>query len=161
MKLNWKYFSNTQDELDLIINREKMLNHNDYPKEKVIALLVELGELLNEKPETFKYWKNKRGHQAKALVEYVDGIHFLLSYGNTIKFDFSNYEYKRPKELDQRDLILGLFNIFSMLHKTKDIETALNHFLFLGEKFNFTSEQIKFAYLDKVEVNRERAENGY
>ena len=159
--MNWNELSNIQADLDLKINLEKQLNHSTYIREKAIALCVELGELMNERPFIFKYWSNKFGDREKALTEYVDGIHFIVSYGNSKEFDFTSYEYKRPKECDQRDLILGLFNMFATLPYNNDIETVLNHYWFLGEKLNFTPEEIKQAYLEKVEVNKERQANGY
>lgn len=162
MKLNWRMLSASQAELDLHIGLEKQLLHADFLKEKAIALCVELGELLNEREEIFKYWKTYRKPvRQKALIEYVDVLHFLLSYGNAIKFDFSNYEYKQPKEIDKRDLILGLFAMFGSLQYTNQFEDALNHYLFLAEKLNFTSEEIKQRYILKNSENHRRQEVGY
>src|SRR5699024_2444189 len=129
--------------------------------EKAIALCVELGELLNERPFIFKYWSNKIGDRDKALTEYVDTLHFILSYGNAINFDFSIYEYVRPRETDQRDLILGLFSMFATMHLYKSYEVILNYFLLLAEKLNFTFEEIEQEYYAKNKINHERQENAY
>lgn len=153
--------SQDQAELDLHINAEKQINHNKYLKEKSIALCVELGELLNERPEMFKYWSNKRGDKDKALMEYVDGIHFLLSFGNSTKFDFKKYKYKRPETVDQRDVVLGLFSMLASLTFVNQFEKALTYYLYLAEVMRFTKEDIKAAYYDKVEINYARQENGY
>lgn len=162
MNLNLNKLSPIQDKLDLTISKEKQINHVDYLKEKSIALCVELGELMNEREFIFKYWKTHNGgDRSKALKEYVDGIHFLLSYGNAIKFDFTSYVYKRPKEIDQRDIILGLFSIFSNLPYIKQFEEALTYYLMLGENLNFTAEEVEQAYLEKNKVNYERQETGY
>src|SRR5690625_4464227 len=112
MNLNFIKLSKAQADLDKHISEEKDIKHADFIKEKAIALCVEFGEMLNERPFIFKYWSVKTGDRANALQEYVDGLHFLLSYGNAIEFDFSKYEYRRPEEMDQRDLILGLFSLF-------------------------------------------------
>ena len=49
--------------------------------EKVLALLVELGELANE-TRCFKFWSFKPASEKKVILEeFVDGIHFLLSLG--------------------------------------------------------------------------------
>lgn len=161
MNLNWVKLSKAQADLDSHIMKEKQIEHKDVLREKAIALCVELGELLNERPFIFKYWSQKKGSRAEALLEYVDGVHFLLSYGNAIGFDFSSYEYKRPKEMDQRDLILGLFSLFGNLPYIKQFEEALTYYLFFGEKLNFTKEEIETAYYAKNEVNHERQEVGY
>lgn len=160
--MNLAKLSKLQAELDLQINLEKQINHTEYLKEKVIALCVELGELLNERPETFKYWKTyEKPNREKALIEYVDGIHFLLSYGNSVGYDFSSYEYKAPKVPDQRDLILGLFSMFATLPYINQFEKVLNHYILLADKFNFTHEEIEGAYYKKNEINIARQENGY
>ena len=165
--MNLNKLSKPQAELDLQINLERQIDHTEYLKEKAIALCVELGELLNEREFIFKYWKTHNGgDRNKALTEYVDGIHFLLSYGNSIKFDFSTYEYKKPKEIDQRDLILGLFNMlgalpFYNIGFNKVFEDTLTHYLMLSEKLNFTFEEIEEAYFKKNGINHSRVENGY
>ena len=161
MNLNFIKLSKAQADLDKHISLEKQIEHKNYLKEKAIALCVEFGEMLNERPFIFKYWSTKFGNRKKALVEYVDGIHFLLSYGNAIEFDFSKYEYRRPEEMDQRDLILGLFALFGNLPYIPQFEEALTYYLFLGEKLNFTEEEIETAYYAKNEVNHERQETGY
>lgn len=167
--MNLNKLSKPQAELDLQINLERQIDHTEYLKEKAIALCVELGELMNEREFIFKYWKTHNGgDREKAITEYVDGIHFLLSYGNSIKFDFEKFEYKQPNVLDQRDLILGLFNMLGALpfHKLKltseiVFRDTLNHYLLLAEKLNFTFEEIEEAYFKKNGINHSRVENGY
>ena len=161
MHLDFIKLSKAQADLDKHISEEKDIKHADFIKEKAIALCVEFGELLNERPFIFKYWSNKTGDRQKAIVEYVDGLHFLLSYGNAIEFDFSKYEYRRPKEMDQRDIILGLFSIFSNLPYIKQFEDALTYYLMLGENLNFTAEEIETAYHEKNRINHKRQDNSY
>ena len=153
--------SDLQAELDIHISLEKQVIHKNHIKEKAIALCVELGELLNERPMIFKYWSTKTGDRDKALTEYVDMLHFLLSYGNAIKFDFSTYKYKAPNVPDQRDLILGLFSMFATLPYIGQFEKVLNHYLLLADKLNFTQAEIETAYLVKNEINYARQNNGY
>ena len=159
--MNLNKLSKEQAELDNHISLEKQVIHKNHIKEKAIALCVELGELLNERPFIFKYWSNKIGDRDKALTEYVDKLHFLLSYGNAINFDFSLYEYKKPNVPDQRDLILGLFSMFATLPYIGQLEKVLNHFLLLAEKLNFTFEEIEQEYYAKNKINHERQENAY
>ena len=75
-----------QAELDCRINNEHPLQEGeDRLAKKILALQVELGELANELPEVFKFWSNKKNNRKKALEEFCDALHFLLSIGLLIK----------------------------------------------------------------------------
>lgn len=130
----------------------------NYKLERIIALQVEFNELLNELPFLFKYWSNKEMDKDKALEEYVDNIHFLLSIGNDL--GITKYEYDRPDVHDMRKLVLGINNMISRLNKSVFKELA-DHYLLLAEKLGFTWEEIEQAYFEKNEANYERQENGY
>ena len=77
--MNLERLLEMQRKLDLHIEkkhpREKFENRLN---KKIIAFLVEVSEMLNEKRTIFKFWSNKGDDNEKALVEYIDGIHFLL-----------------------------------------------------------------------------------
>lgn len=156
--INYNKLSSIQAELDNHIGLEKQLKTSDYTLEKTVALSVELGELLNETPSLFKYWSIKPNQREKALTEFIDGLHFLLSLANDYKIE--NYEYTKPYDCDIRKLVLGIFNMISHLPATKNIKGLLDHYLLLGEKLNFTAEDIESAYLDKNNINHARAESG-
>ena len=93
--------SNMQQYLDLSIYKEKGIT--EYPKKEVmVALIVELGELMNEFPTKFKYWKDTaKDNYQKGLVEYVDCLHFALSLTNYMTSEdiekFSNF-IDEPRE---------------------------------------------------------------
>jgi len=158
-----------QKELDDYIGKSKDVNMEDHKLDRVEALSVEYHELLNE-IRFFKYWSNKTMDREKALVEYVDTLHFLLSIGNDLKIP--KYKYEEPKVMDMRKLRLGIINMISRLANLtytdffKEKEWAeyrelLNHFLLLGEKLRFTEEEVLESYELKHEVNYARQENGY
>lgn len=159
--MNLNKLSTLQAELDNHISMEKIVDHKDFMLEKAMAACVELGELLNERPFIFKYWSRKEGDRDKALTEYVDVLHFLISYGNASGFDFKSYEYNKPDVHDQRVLILGLFVMFGSLPQLNQFEDALNHFLLLAEKLQFSFEEIEQAYSEKNKENHIRQENNY
>jgi dimeric dUTPase (all-alpha-NTP-PPase superfamily) len=71
-----------QSELDSHIENEHPRQEGtSRHHEKVLALLVELGELANE-TRCFKFWSHKpASEKAVVLEEFSDGIHFLLSIG--------------------------------------------------------------------------------
>ena len=153
-----------QKVLDNNIFKEKGIKH--YPKENMqVALFVELGELLNELPTLFKHWKSSaEDNREKALVEFVDCLHFCLSLTNYFKkdfeddfswypegYDYNSYEVKSSSELS-----------ISMLFKKMVYFDGNLHYLFaLGVKLGFTWEEIYTAYKNKNAINYERLRSDY
>jgi dimeric dUTPase (all-alpha-NTP-PPase superfamily) len=137
---------------------------------KILALQVELGELANELPEVFKYWSNKKNNYEKALKEYVDGLHFILSIGLEIRF-----VNKSMNCFYGRDLVKAFNTTFYLVSKFCEFyirygkgcglsdmyEEVLWYFLGLGKALGFTWEQIEEAYMKKNAVNHQRQESGY
>ncbi len=86
--MDWNQLLNMQNELDRHIESEHGLQNADLVDKKILALLVELGELANE-TRCFKFWSKKApSEQEVILEEYVDGIHFILSLGIEIGIQF-------------------------------------------------------------------------
>ncbi len=165
--MNLQKLFETQAELDKKIVEEKGLQGQDLLDMKILALQVELGELANELPEVFKFWSNKQNDYEKALKEYVDGLHFILSIGNEICAE----QYKPKKLISFNDNITNQFNsIFKLIGEWDKVillidrnnyYVVFNNFLHLGEMLGFTWEQIESAYYEKNEVNHARQANGY
>ena len=83
-----------QKELDDRIAKEHDLQPKKLLKEKMLALLVEIGELANE-TRCFKYWSNKPASEREVILEeYVDGLHFILSIGIDLGIDKNFLFYK-------------------------------------------------------------------
>ena len=81
-----------QKALDQHIEEKHELQQEDLFNRKVLALLVEVGELANE-TRCFKFWSVKpSSEKSVVLEEFVDGIHFILSLG--IECGFQNIEYQ-------------------------------------------------------------------
>src|SRR5699024_7253229 len=80
--MNLQPLFETQAKLDKRIVEKKGLQGKDLLDKKILSLQVELGELANELPEVFKFWSNKKNNYKKALEEYCDCLHFILSIGN-------------------------------------------------------------------------------
>src|SRR3954453_14525850 len=90
-----------QDALDRHIEEKHGLENTNLIEKKILALLVEVGELANE-TRCFKFWSLKGPSEREIiLAEYVDGIHFILSLANDYGFQLSV-----PEEFsfEQRDL---------------------------------------------------------
>lgn len=150
-----------QKTLDERIVNEKGLEGKDLLPEKILALQVELSELANELPESFKYWSNKKNNYQKALVEYCDCLHFILSIGN----DLGMQDVRGNKV--SRDTLIHQFSelqLFSMgLRERSRIDYLMLIALFIGlaEMLGFTWEQIEKAYFEKNAVNHVRQDTGY
>jgi len=161
------------DQLKEMLEMQKMLDASifakhgikSYPYENMrIALFVELGELLNELPTKFKHWKaSAADNRVKALVEYVDCLHFALSIHNYyhVKIDTDqfeqmhnyNYAFKQTNEY---------YTIYELLEKIASSKVITLHYvLALGYKLGFTWEEIYNAYKEKNKVNYERLKSGY
>ncbi len=139
-----------------------ILNGVEYPADKIrIALFVELGELMNELPTYFKYWKKTSvDNKEKALEEYVDCLHFavsLLNY-NDAKIDFTYNDCISDNEPYIRNKIFNeLSNVISFSEHCMSIEYLFK----LGHRFGFTWDEIYHTYLDKNKINHERQDRGY
>ena len=153
-----------QKVLDNNIFQEKGIKH--YPKENMqIALFVELGELMNELPTLFKHWKSSAvDNREKALVEYVDVLHFALSLtysaGESFEKDFALspdiYNYN-----SHEITLLAELPIHRLLKNIIQFEGNLSYLFALGVKLGFTWEEIYTAYKEKNAVNYERLRNNY
>lgn len=131
---------------------------------RTLALQVEFNEFLNELPELFKFWSFKKNNYQKALEEYVDCVHFLLSIG--IHYGYENeiehwvtYECDSLEQqvLEINESLLAFYSTQS-LDNYKDLFEAFAGF---GSKLGFQWEHIKRAYLAKNKVNHERQANAY
>lgn len=141
--------------LDLSIYKEKGIT--EYPQNEVmVALIVELGELMNEFPTKFKYWKDTaKDNYQKGLVEYVDCLHFALSltnyivcedldfYTSKLYIDSINYSKKINRYLELSDILV----------KITDIDFCLSYLMMLGKKLGFSWDEIYKTYIEKNKIN--------
>jgi len=130
--------------------------------EKVLALLVELGELANE-TRCFKFWSDKPASERKVtLEEYVDCLHFVLSIGLEMDVELINIVPIKKKNVIEQFTVL--FNAVTIL-KIHFTPFVYNHvfsaFIGLGEMLGFTWDEIENAYLEKNAVNHDRQDGGY
>lgn len=162
-----------QKELDARIEQEHPREPgDDRLAKKILALLVELGELANELPEVFKFWSNRKNNYQKALEEYCDGLHFILSIGNDlnlseIEFQFNENEFTSTLEAFRHtinwavNLDYVLFDADTLFKPRKTYFWLLNSFVWLGEQLGFAWEQIEQAYIRKNQINHDRQNNSY
>jgi len=161
-----------QKELDDHIEQEHQREPGeDRLAKKVLALLVELGELANEW-RGFKYWSNDQKPRKHLLEEYVDCLHFILSIGNDLGFKHTICPYAYLEDTTMlfieisfkaSDLADSVCNRDQMLYGYAEdtYYDLFRCFIKLGKKLGFTWEQIEKAYLEKNKINHERQESGY
>lgn len=162
--MNIEKLMTMQAGLDQHIETKHGLEAENLVERKILALLVELGELANE-TRCFKFWSVKGPSEREIiLAEYVDGIHFILSLAND-----HGYKLSIPEEIpvEQRDITQQFIVLYQGIGKFRDelmFETFQNMFyeyLQLGKMLGFSGEDIEQAYVTKNEVNYERQKQGY
>ncbi|MBN8250647.1 dUTP diphosphatase [Priestia flexa] len=162
--MNLQSLFNMQRQLDQHIETNHNLQNEDLVSRKLLALLVELGELANE-TRCFKFWSLKPSADKKVILEeFVDGVHFLLSLG--IEWGFDSIE-ELPVKADKETATEQFLHVFSLLTQLKgsvDQEQyieAFSSYMGLGEILGFAAEEVKTAYIMKNEVNFKRQDEGY
>lgn len=161
--MNWKSLFEKQVKLDEYISRNHNLDESDLFDQKILALLVELGELANE-TRCFKFWSNKkRNDDAIIIEEYVDNIHFLLSLGLNKSLEFTEIEYVKSNhdETTQFNLIFQYVTEFKQSPTKTNYLKLFEAYLQLADILGFSDKAIMKAYDEKNEVNFERQDAGY
>ncbi|ANB58421.1 dUTPase family protein [Anoxybacillus sp. B7M1] len=161
--MNVQMLYSLQRQLDERIETQHGLQHENLVDRKVLALLVELGELANE-TRCFKFWSVKPpAPQDKILEEYVDGLHFILSLGLECGFDFTADD----RVSETRSLVEQFLFVFQAAHQFYEAKSLASYqhlfaeYLRLGNQLGFSLEQMEQAYRKKNEINHERQNQNY
>ncbi len=154
-----------QDELDKYIEEEHGLQNTNLVERKILALLVEIGELANE-TRCFKFWSKKpASDQAIVLEEFVDGVHFILSIGNEL--GFSDRDIPIVSSEANEDLVQSFLKIYQLIDKLRQnrtgesFEELMRQYFILGQSLGFSINDVQTAYKEKNEVNYKRQQEGY
>ncbi|MEW9500631.1 dUTP diphosphatase [Jeotgalibacillus marinus] len=161
--LQWDKLYSMQYELDTFIEREKKLGEESLVAKKIVALLVEVGELANE-TRCFKFWSDKGPSERSVILEeYVDGIHFLLSLGLETNLRYSSNHNEQPitNLTEQFQKLFGCIHRFAEHPSQSNYDQMWDVYLCLGESLEFSEMDIMNAYLEKNEVNVNRQKEGY
>ncbi|MFL6559815.1 MAG: dUTP diphosphatase [Bacillus sp. (in: firmicutes)] len=154
-----------QKALDTHIEEKHNLQEEDLFDRKVLALLVEIGELANE-TRSFKFWSVKPSSAREVILEeFVDGVHFILSLGLECGFEAERIdvnEYGAALNVNEQFLII--YDMISIFRKSKsldDYNKLFISYLQLASMLGFKYEEIERAYFNKNEVNYQRQQNNY
>lgn len=163
--MEWKNMFALQRDLDRRIESQHGLTGEDLFDRKVLALLVEIGELANE-TRCFKFWSEKPASpKAVILEEFVDGVHLILSLGIELGFDRREVQFSlKGQDGDVNGKFLEVFERIRVFRETKswdDYQKLVESYFELGELLGFSEEDVYNAYLLKNEVNHQRQDEGY
>ncbi|MFD1335249.1 dUTP diphosphatase [Oceanobacillus iheyensis] len=162
--MDWQALFNMQKQLDSYIEENHGLEKADLFDKKILALLVELGELANE-TRCFKFWSKKpRNKQSVILEEYVDVIHFLMSVGinkGYDSFESTNNQHINRSEIDQFQIVYEQTIMYKNEPNKAKYEELFSSCIDLGNILGFSEEDIQRAYLEKNEINYKRQNQGY
>ncbi|AKU79469.1 dUTP diphosphatase [Spiroplasma turonicum] len=159
------YLSKKQEELDsYIMNSQNLTLNDEIDNMKLVALLVELSEFINE-CRAFKFWSKKPpSDKSVILEEFVDGLHFIISIGNDIMYNFSNFEYKNNNNKDLNEWSIEVYNMvmnFYNFKSHKNYQIMFNSFLNCLRILNYTTEDVLDSYNLKNATNFKRQDNNY
>ncbi|MDQ0270063.1 dUTP diphosphatase [Cytobacillus purgationiresistens] len=151
--------------LDAHIESNHNLGEEDLFDRKVLALLVELGELANE-TRCFKFWSLKPSAPKETILEeYVDGVHFILSLGIECGYtNESDYSASLKKQESVTEQFIYMFEVINQFKKTRSLEDfriVFQAYIHLGEYLGFQATETERAYIKKNEVNYKRQQDGY
>lgn len=158
--MNLQKLFEMQKKLDERIIAEKGLEDRYLIPKKLMAFLIELGELANELPEIFKFWSNKKNNYQKALEEYVDGLHFLLSIGLEQEVLYESMAIHPIKQTTIFEQFAAIY-LYASAYWTHGYGRLLNAYIGLGEMLGFTWSEIEQAYMKKNAENHRRQDSNY
>ncbi|WP_201716640.1 dUTP diphosphatase [Rossellomorea arthrocnemi] len=162
--MNIETLLDMQKKLDQHIEEEHGLEKEDLIDKKILALLVEIGELANE-TRSFKFWSTKPSSSKEVILEeFVDGVHFILSLGIEIgiqQFDVGETNYTNEDVTKQFMDVFKYANHFANERSVEHFQELFRHYVYLGELLGFSHEEVFDAYVKKNEVNYNRQKEGY
>ncbi len=164
MIYDFKKLADKQKDLDLVIKEKaKDMKDMQYWDDRIMALMVEVGELANE-IRFFKYWSNKPASPKEVILdELADCFHFAFSLGNTIENDswmITMTDMKRPITYVFFDL---MGNLTKMSHDDSKMKfrKVFKNLVEIAWTMGYTPEEIESAYNKKNAINYERVTKGY
>ncbi len=153
-----------QEQLDKTIHNQHHKTYESTFYERIMALLVELGELANE-TRCFKYWSLKKASSKEVILEeYSDGLHFILSLGIHLGIDYNEVFTPLQSRTVLTKAFLDLYAdvIAFQQQTTKDnYRSLVNHFLGLGLLMDIQFSDLFAAYVAKNKINYERQKTNY
>lgn len=157
-----------QQQLDTYIENKRGIQSKEVFEEKLLAFMVEAGELANE-VRSFKFWSSKAPSGKEVILEeYVDGLHFLASIANTLEVqpqsEKVDTEVQTASQKEITSAFLEIFGMSSLLRIEPSPETfgsLFSAYIELAGLLGYSWEEVASAYYAKNKENYSRQENGY
>lgn len=163
MKIKINDLQEIQNSLDSRIFALHNTSRIETRADRVLALLVEVGELANE-TRCFKYWSLRAPSESSVIFEELsDVVHFALSLGIDIQFDdaFIEYDGVSASLNDQFHNLYQTINTFSTTNLRENYRELLVTIFNLAHSLGLDGEGIRTMYLLKNEKNHLRQDNNY
>lgn len=152
-----------QNELDERIMAIHHLNRNQTREKRVLALVVEIGELANE-TRCFKFWSLKGPSEREVLLEELsDTVHFTVSLGIDLGDDAESMDFIHRNE-DLSTLFCQWVEAAGALREHFDLEhyrQALSYIGSVALALGFHADDVYDFYVRKNEINHTRQTNRY
>ncbi len=152
-----------QFELDQRIFDIHNVNRKQTQRERMLALLIELGEMINE-TRCFKFWSNKGPNYREVILEeYGDGLHFLLSLG----IDLNDQQQIKQSMVVNDDVVGLILKVYQKMidlsidFNIESLNIAFAYYLALAEKLDFSADDIRTYYFKKNQINHQRQDHRY
>lgn len=153
-----------QEKLDAEIHQKHNETYKSTFQKRLLSYLVEVGEFANS-TRCFKFWSNKGPEEkARVLDEYADGLHFILSIGIALDYQFDTIDVDEPEDKEGTNLFLNCYSEFIKFSNEITFENyikAFTSFLQISYFLEISSGDLSEAYYKKLEVNYIRQENNY
>lgn len=163
MLLKINDLQNIQEELDSRIFELHETSREKTREDRILALLVELGEFANE-TRSFKYWSlNKKINEEEMFEEFSDVLHFALSLGIDIKFNQSSIKYNES-DYNTAEIFRHMYQDIIKFQKedsTENYESMMITMCQLAYKVGLSSDKMREMYFFKNKINHERQDNKY
>lgn len=163
MKLQIDDLQKIQNDLDSRIFELHNTSRKDTREDRLLALLVELGELANE-TRSFKYWSlNKKVNVDDMFEEFSDVLHFALSLGIDIDYDKAFIEYE-SLDMKTADMFRKMYQDvlkFQMDDREENYTAMMVTMCQLADNIGLSSDKMREMYFYKNKKNHERQDNEY
>lgn len=164
MEIDFEILLKKQSELDALIHHNHNVNYETTKTKRLLAFLVELGELANA-TKAFKFWSLKPSESRERLLdEYADGLHFLLSFALAHNIELPSFSVEEEGEIDVTEKFIACYQSVLRFNEDKDkssLYLTFSDFIALGQALSFTKEEIVTAYENKLVVNYQRQKEHY
>ncbi len=139
------------------------LSEQMYWEDRIIALQVEVAELINE-IRFFKFWSKKPQSEKEVILEeFADCLHFALSLGNSLEIDdfiFAMGDMKRPIRLIYFDINQKLLDLIRDKN-VRLLKSIMFNLFEIAWFMGYSEEDVKTAYTQKRIKNYDRQNTNY